>query len=260
MVRMVHRIFQDQFPRQSLSSKIKHPGETWPESYGKGIFFGWFSKLEEKQAHKQKQQKNEHRSRPRFSGSGYVAIRWKRHKTIPRAAKSQRPSSSSPDVLLSSLEISQRTGWFSWEGHGSWKLLGCYISMTHVWSQHSKTDECDKPKHIIPCFFFSWPWLSMAFENSFGNFGYMEYGLKFALPQAHPAAESQLRRPTRFPSPHPSEHPSQPRYTRKPWWVTRIQTGKWRRNGCGEHTKHQAFEHNVEMKGNGSTWFSQRAW
>ena len=116
-----------------------------------------------------------------------------------------------------------------------------------------KNDECDKPKHIIPCFFFSWPWLSMAFENSFGNFGYMEYGLKFALPQAHPAAESQLRRPTRFPSPHPSEHPSQPRYTRKPWWVSRIQTGKWRRNGCGEHTKHQAFEHNVEMKGNGST-------
>jgi hypothetical protein len=93
----------------------------------------------------------------------------------------------------------------------------------------------------------------MAFENSFGNFGYMEYGLVFALPQAHPAAESQLRRPTRFPSPHPSEHPSQPRYTRKPWWVSRIQTGKWRRNGCGEHTKHQAFEHNVEMKGNGST-------
>ena len=257
MVRMVHRIFQDQFPWQSLSSKIKHPGETWPESYGKGIFFGWFSKLEEKQAHKQKQQKNEHRSRPRFSGSGYVAIRWKRHKTIPRAAKRQRPSSSSPDVLLSSLTRNQPTRWLIFVGR-PWflEVFGVLYFHDPCLKPAFKNDECDKPKPITPCFFFSWPWLSMAFENSFGNFGYMEYGLVFAvfaLPQAHPTAESQLRRPTRFPSPHPSEHPSQPRYTRKPWWVSRIQTGKWRRNGCGEHTKHQAFEHNVEMKGNGST-------
>ena len=197
MVRMVHRIFQDQFPWQSLSSKIKHPGETWPESYGKGIFFGWFSKLEEKQAHKQKQQKNEHRSRPRFSGSGYVAIRWKRHKTIPRAAKRQRPSSSSPDVLLSSLTRNQPTRWLIFVGR-PWFLEAFGVLYFHdpCLKPAFKNDECDKPKPITPCFFL----LAMAIHGFWEQLWQLwVHGVWFSI--CFTTSPSRSRVPTASPDP-----------------------------------------------------------